>query len=194
MKNGFVYITVPSCVNFSASGFESPKAKFVFITLSDGEKSRKASVGKLKSSKSGAKNRLNSYLELTVGDFVVHDVHGIGVYEGIKTLTVGGITRDYITIKYQGSDALYVPCDQLDKVSKFSGKSEGVRVSKLGSQDWTKTKARVKKAAKDIAKELIALMPKEQDDRGTALLLTMSGKESLKTGLNTKKQKVSLKQ
>ena len=80
-----------------------------------------------------------------------------GIYEGIKTLTVGGITRDYITVKYQGADSLYVPCDQLDKISRFSGKSENVRVSKLGSAEWTKTKARAKKAAKDIAKNLIAL-------------------------------------
>ncbi|MBE6680861.1 MAG: transcription-repair coupling factor [Ruminococcaceae bacterium] len=158
MQKGFVYIT-PFEKAENLRGFDCPKARFVLLCdgQSDEGRSKKASVGKLKTSKSGAKNRLTSYLDLTVGDFVVHDVHGIGIYEGIKTLTVGGITRDYITLKYQGSDSLYVPCDQLDKVSKFSGKSEGVRVSKLGSGDWTKTKARVKKAAKDIAKELISL-------------------------------------
>ena len=158
MQKGFVYIT-PFEKAENLHGFDCPKARYVMLCdgQSDEGRSKKASVGKLKTSKSGAKNRLTSYLDLTVGDFVVHDVHGIGVYEGIKTLTVGGITRDYITLKYQGSDSLYVPCDQLDKISKFSGKSEGVRVSKLGSGDWTKTKARVKKAAKDIAKELISL-------------------------------------
>ncbi len=158
MQKGFVYIT-PFEKAENLHGFDCPKARYVLLCdgQSDEGRSKKASVGKLKTSKSGAKNRLTSYLDLTVGDFVVHDVHGIGVYEGIKTLTVGGITRDYITLKYQGSDSLYVPCDQLDKISKFSGKSEGVRVSKLGSGDWTKTKARVKKAAKDIAKELISL-------------------------------------
>ncbi len=158
MKRGVVYITLYHGAG-TVCGFEFPKARYVFLT-DDGEESRtksKASVGKLKTSKSGDKNRLTSYLDITAGDFVVHDVHGIALYEGIKTLTVGGLTRDYITLKYQGGDSLYVPCDQLDKVSKFSGKSEGVRVSKLGSNDWTKTKARVKKAAKDIAKELIAL-------------------------------------
>ena len=158
LQKGFVYITPfekCSCVH----GFDCPKARFVLFCdgHDDIRGERRAGVGKVKTAKSGAKNRLTSYLDLTVGDFVVHDVHGIGVYEGIKTLTVGGITRDYITIKYLGSDSLYVPCDQLDKVSKFSGKSEGVRVSKLGSGDWTKTKQRVKKAAKDIAKELISL-------------------------------------
>ena len=158
MQKGIVYIT-PCEKAGDIHGFDCPKARFVLFSDGQGNEARgkRASVGKLKTSKSGAKNRLTSYLDLTVGDFVVHDVHGIGIYEGIKTLTVGGITRDYITIKYQGSDSLYVPCDQLDKVSKFSGKSEGVRVSKLGSGDWTKTKARVRKAAKDIAKELISL-------------------------------------
>ncbi|MBQ7399755.1 MAG: transcription-repair coupling factor [Clostridia bacterium] len=158
MQKGFVYIT-PDEKCASVHGFDCPKARFVIICDGMGEEKagKRASVGKLKTSKSGAKNRLTSYLDLTVGDFVVHDVHGIAVYEGIKTLTVGGITRDYITLKYQGSDSLYVPCDQLDKVSKFSGRSEGVRVSKLGSSDWTKTKQRVKSAAKDIAKELISL-------------------------------------
>ena len=158
MQKGFVYIT-PDEKCASVHGFDCPKARFVIICDGMGEEKagKRASVGKFKTSKSGAKNRLTSYLDLTVGDFVVHDVHGIAVYEGIKTLTVGGITRDYITLKYQGSDSLYVPCDQLDKVSKFSGRSEGVRVSKLGSSDWTKTKQRVKSAAKDIAKELISL-------------------------------------
>ena len=156
MKCGFVYILYENGQG-QISGFECAKAKFVLVCASTSPENRKASVAKLKTSKSGAKNRISSYLELTAGDFVVHDVHGIGVYEGIKTLTVAGITRDYITLRYQGSDSLYVPCDQLDKISKFSGKSDSVRLSKLGSGDWTKTKARAKKAAKDIAKNLIAL-------------------------------------
>ena len=158
MQTGFVYI-VPDEMCEYITGFDCPKARFCLFSdvHSDLGQTRKAGVGKLTTGKSGAKNRLTSYLELTVGDFVVHDTHGIGVYEGIKTLTVGGITKDYITLKYQGGDSLYVPCDQLDKISKFTGRSEGVRVSKLGSGDWTKTKARVKKAAKDIAKELIVL-------------------------------------
>ncbi len=158
MKQGLVYITV-SHNKGGICGFEFPKARYVLLCdeADDGRSKSKASVGKLKTSKRGDKNRLTSYLDITVGDFVVHDVHGIAVYDGIKTMTVAGLTRDYITLKYQGGDSLYVPCDQLDKVSKFSGKSEGVRISKLGSNDWTKTKQRVKKAAKDIAKELIAL-------------------------------------
>lgn len=156
MKQGSVYI-LPKTGDGTLQGFECAKAKFVLLSSASEPDNRRAAVQKVRTAKSQSKNRITSFLELTPGDFVVHDVHGIGIYEGIKTLTVGGITRDYITLKYQGGDSLYVPCDQLDKIGRFSGKSEGVRISKLGSADWTKTKARAKKAAKDIAKELIAL-------------------------------------
>ena len=156
LKKGHVYI-IPDGNACDLHGFECQKSGFVLLSTGSEPETRRAEVGKVKSSKKDAKNRILSYLELTEGDFVVHDVHGIGVYEGIKTLTVGGITRDYITLKYAGGDSLYVPCDSLDKISKFSGKSEGVRISKLGSAEWNKTKAKAKKAAKDIAKNLIAL-------------------------------------
>lgn len=160
MQNGFVYIT-PSETKGSLCGFDCPAAKYALfcdcqnVNFASQRKITKST--KSKTQKSKASKAISSYLELSVGDFAVHEVHGIGVYEGIKTLTVGGVTRDYITLKYQGGDNLYVPCDQLDKVSKFSGKSESAKVSKLGSSDWNKTKAKVKKAAKNIAKELITL-------------------------------------
>ncbi len=157
MQSGFVYIVPKSDATMKICGFECVKSRFVLLS----DEAENVSSGKLKKSGSVAKrqskNRIQSYLELTVGDIVVHDVHGIGIYDGIKTLTAAGITRDYITIKYAGNDNLYVPCDQLDKVSKFSGKTENVRLSKMGSADWTKTKTRVKKAAKEMAKQLIAL-------------------------------------
>ena len=157
MQSGFVYITPKADPAMKMCGFECSKSRFVLLS----DEAENVSAGKLKKSgtltKRQGKNRIQSYLELTVGDIVVHDVHGIGMYDGIKTLTAAGITRDYITIKYAGNDSLYVPCDQLDKVSKFSGKTDTVRLSKMGSADWTKTKTRVKKAAKEMAKQLIAL-------------------------------------
>ena len=88
---------------------------------------------------------------------MVHEQHGIGQYLGIRTLTVAGVTKDYITVKYAGKDSLYLPCDQLDKLSKYTGKSENVPLSKMGGSEWIKKKSRAKKAAKDMAKELIAL-------------------------------------
>ncbi len=158
MQKGYVYIVPKDEPTHKLCGFECAKANYVL--LCDEKENPKEQTNKINSIKKQNKTnskRVLSYLELTQGDYVVHDVHGIGLYEGIKTLSVAGITRDYITIKYLGNDCLYVPCDQLDKVSKFSGKNQGVRLSKMGSSDWTKTKTRVKQAAKEMAKELITL-------------------------------------
>lgn len=157
MQKGFVYIIPSENPADKLLGFECTKSKFVLF-CDGGESIQSARVSKGKSENvKKKKGAISSYLELNVGDFVVHETHGIGIYEGIKTLCAAGITRDYITIKYAGSDCLYVPCDQLSKVSKFSGKSENVKISRMGSQEWTKTKARVKKAAKEMAKKLITL-------------------------------------
>ncbi len=101
-----------------------------------------------------------SYAELDVGDFVVHETYGIGQYTGIETLTCDGVTRDYIGIRYAGSDKLFLPVEKLDKVSKYIGahSDDGmVKLSKMGSDSWKKSKARAKGAAKDMAKELIKL-------------------------------------
>ncbi len=140
------------------TGFELTKSKFAFLCEDAATQSASArAVKSNEKAKRSAKKKILSYLELTEGDYVVHEQHGVGQYLGIKTLTVAGVTRDYITIKYAGKDSLYVPCDQLDKVSKYSGKSENVVLSKMGGGDWIKKKQRAKKAAKDMAKELIAL-------------------------------------
>lgn len=107
--------------------------------------------------------------DLEVGDYVVHENYGIGLYEGIRTLTVGGVTRDYIDIRYAGTDKLFLPVDQLDLVSKYIGKgddSETVKLSKMGGADWNKTKARAKKATKDMARELITLYAKRKSTQG----------------------------
>ncbi len=101
-----------------------------------------------------------SYAELEVGDYVVHETYGIGQYTGIETLTCDGVTRDYIGIRYAGSDKLFLPTEKLDKVSKYIGAhaDDGtVKLSKMGSDSWKKSKARAKAAVKDMAKDLIKL-------------------------------------
>ncbi len=138
-------------------GFELPKTAFALI--SEGEtgfaknrtRTRRAHSGK----SSGQK--ILSYQDLRVGDYVVHTVHGIARYEGLKTLTVDGLTRDYVMLQYAGSDALYIPIDQMDRISKYAGAAEAVKLSSMSSKDWQKTKAKAKKAAKDMAKQLIQL-------------------------------------
>ena len=113
---------------------------------------------------------VGSIEELQRGDYVVHATHGIGIFEGVQQLTAHGMTRDYIKIAYAGKDALYVPVTSLDMVSKYIGSAEdtAVKLNKLGSSDWSKTRARVKKAVKDMAKQLTALYAKRMQQKGFA--------------------------
>ena len=119
----------------------------------------------------GGGKRLMSYADLSVGDYVVHASYGIGLFEGIQTVTALGVTRDYITIRYAGTDKLFVPCDRLEMIGKYIGdrdKDGKVKLSKMGGGDWQRTKSRAKAAAKDIAKELIALYAERQRKPGFA--------------------------
>ena len=106
-----------------------------------------------------AAERISSYADLSVGDLVVHEVHGIGRFAGIHRMKVDGFEKDYIKICYAGTDTLYVPATQLDMVTKYLGAGEDSRVklSKMGGAEWTKTRSRAKAATKKLAKELIAL-------------------------------------
>ncbi len=117
-----------------------------------------------------AGKEIGSIEEINKGDLVVHAMHGIGVFDGINRITQSGITKDYIKIKYYGSDVLYVPVTQLDLVSKYIGVSDGesVKLNKLGSESWQKTRARVRAAVKDMAKQLLALYAKRQSVKGYA--------------------------
>lgn len=93
------------------------------------------------------------------GDYVVHSSHGIGVFEGIHKLDLHGVIKDYIKVRYAKNDTLYVPVTQLDLVSKYIGPREDstVKLNRLGGTEWQKAKTRVRKAVRDMAKELIAL-------------------------------------
>ena len=141
------------------AGFEYPAAKLAVITWGRGASySGRKSGKKIKARyKKGAD--IQSLSELSTGDYVVHITHGIGLFGGIVKLNTEGVNRDYIKITYAKSDVLYVPVTQLDMVSKYIGAKEesGVRLSSLGGTDWARQKSRVRKAVKDIAKELIKL-------------------------------------
>src|SRR5699024_8371733 len=102
--------------------------------------------------------------DLNVGDYVVHVSHGIGIFEGIVKREIHGVVKDYIKIRYAGTDMLFVPVTQMDLVTKYiGGKEEGiVKLNKLNSAEWAKTRARVKKAVKDMADELIKLYAKRE--------------------------------
>lgn len=120
-----------------------------------------------------AKNRIHSLEELHRGDYIVHNVHGIGVFEGIHKLDVSGVTKDYIKIRYLKDDILYVPVTQLDLVSKYIAPGEdsgakSVKLNRLGGTDWAKTRSRVRAAVQDMAKELTALYAKRMSTPGYA--------------------------
>ena len=110
------------------------------------------------------RRRIESCADLSVGDYVVHENHGIGRFAGIVKMQVDGLTKDYVKICYAGTDALYVPATQLDLVSKYTGGGEErpVKLSKMGGAEWARTRSRAKSAAKDMAKKLIALYAERQ--------------------------------
>lgn len=107
--------------------------------------------------------------KLSIGDYVVHNVHGIGIYNGIKTLTLNGITKDYLEVLYQGTDKMYIPVEKIDLLAKYSGK-EGVapKVNRLGGNEWSKTKARVKSKVNDMADRLLKLYAEREAKKGFA--------------------------
>ena len=110
---------------------------------------------------------IQSFVELKPGSFVVHENHGIGQYEGIESLVVDGITRDYLKIGYASSDHLYVPTDQMDLIQKYIGNEDRPpRMNRLGGADWLKTKTRVKKAIEDMADDLLELQAKRNRQKG----------------------------
>ena len=151
-----------------SGGFEYPELKLAVLT--EGEKA----AGKKPRRPKDATNRqkLKSYADLTPGDLVVHEHHGVGRYVGMVKMPVDGIEKDYVKIAYAGTDVLYVPATQLDLVSKYIGGGEGAneakKLNRLGGQEWEKAKKKAKKAARDLAKGLIQLYAQRQRQPGYA--------------------------
>ena len=162
IKKGALFV-MPGALS---AGFEYPTEKFFLITY--GQTAYRPEKKRKKKQKNG--QEIYSLSELSIGDYVVHNVHGIGVFGGIRKIDTHGITKDYIKIDYAKADVLYVPVTQLDMVAKYIGprESSSVKLSRLGSQDWQKAKARVKTSVKDIAKELIALYSTRMKAKGFA--------------------------
>ncbi|MDD7185089.1 MAG: transcription-repair coupling factor [Oscillospiraceae bacterium] len=161
VKKGSVYIT-PKCFS---SGFEYPENKTVLITQSKSLDSSKKKRKKAKNSES-----VRSLADIAEGDLIVHSDYGIGRFIGIKKLEFEDVTKDYITIQYAGTDKLYVPVTQLDMVSKYIGPRDdsGVKLNKLSSTEWQKTRNKVKKSVRDMADELVKLYAKREQTTGFA--------------------------
>ena len=146
-------------------GFEYPLIKLVIISESDIFGAERKKKKKKKFSNEG--KNIQRFTELTPGDYIVHENHGLGVYKGIEKIEVDKITKDYIKIEYGDGGVLYVLATGLDVFQKYSG-AEGrkPKLNKLNSVEWKNTKARVKGAVREIAKELVELYARRQEKQG----------------------------
>jgi transcription-repair coupling factor (superfamily II helicase) len=142
-----------------SAGAEYPLLKCTVITFGTKAAARNK---KRESGGAAAKNAFRSVVELKAGEYVVHKAHGVGIFEGITRMNAGGAEKDYIQIRYNKGDMLYLPVTQLDQVTKYIGpKNDGaVKLNRLGGKEWQKTRARVDSAVRDLAKELTELYAK----------------------------------
>ena len=146
------------------NGFELPGAQLVVVTEKDILGRQKKKLRRVSKDE-----RLTHFREINVGDYVVHNQHGIGKYLGVQTVEIEGLRRDYLHIQYGGEDSLFVPTDQVSMLQKYIG-SEGEvpRLHRMGSTTWAKTKTKAKKSAEDIAQELIKLYATRKHTTGFA--------------------------
>lgn len=157
LKEGHIVI-LPGILN---SGFDFPSIKYAVIS------DREAFGSKRKSAEKKKGKAINVFTDLKVGDFVVHENHGIGQYIGIEKLKIENMTRDYLHIKYSGNDKLYIPTDQLDLIQKYIGaEDKGPKLNKLGGAEWVKVKAKARKAIETMAVDLLKLYAERQQAVG----------------------------
>lgn len=146
-------------------GFELAREKIVFINESEIFKPEK----KKRRKKNPNAKKIDRFTDLKVGDYVVHDVHGIGVYKGIEQLEIDGVTKDLMKIEYAGDASLYLPVEQMDAIQVYIGTGEAApKVSKLGGTEWKKAKKKAYKAVEDMADELVKLYAKRREAKGYA--------------------------
>ena len=144
-------------------GYEYPMLKFMVISESDifGQKKKK------KKRKAYEGQKIQNFSELKAGDYVVHENHGLGIYQGIEKIEVDKVAKDYMKISYAGGGNLYIPATQLDLIQKYaSADAKKPKLNRLGGQEWHKTKTRVRGAVKEIAKDLVELYAARQQQEG----------------------------
>ncbi len=160
IAGGIVYVRTGSL----SAGFDYPDIKCAAITQ------MKSMTAKRKKPKHKAGEEIKSLSDIHSGDLVVHSMYGIGRFQGIRNLETNGVKKDYITISYAGTDVLYVPVTQLDLVSKYIGPGDDgiVKLNKLNSTEWTRTRSKVRASVKDMAEELTKLYAQRQAAKGYA--------------------------
>ncbi|MBQ0102122.1 MAG: hypothetical protein KBT31_04950, partial [Firmicutes bacterium] len=155
IKEGAVNITFGTFL----PGFELPSLHFSALStcsVSDGYSRKTTIQRKKRAERKSAEEKILSYADLSVGDFIVHEKYGIGIYEGIESKMIDGVKSDFVKLRYLGTDRLFIPCHQLDSISKYIGPGVddgSVKLSKIGGPEWGRTKDRVKKAAREMAEE-----------------------------------------
>ena len=150
-------------------GMEYPNSKLAILT--EGQLIAKGEVKRKPKKQVTNRQKLNSFTDLSPGDLVVHENYGIGRYVAMEQIKIDGAIKDYVKIAYQGSDTLFVPATQLDMVSKYiggGGEDANIRLNKIGTDAWQKTKQKARKAAKDMAGELIQLYAARKRQEGFA--------------------------
>ncbi len=146
-----------------AEGYEYPMLKFMVISETDifGKTKKK------KKRKTYEGQKILNFAELKAGDYVVHENHGLGIYQGIEKIEVDKVAKDYMKISYAGGGNLYIPATQLDLIQKYaSADAKKPKLNRLGGQEWNKTKTRVRGAVKEIAKDLVELYAARQEKEG----------------------------
>ena len=148
-------------------GFEYPMLKFVVISESDifGKQNRKKKKKKVYEGQ-----KIRDFSDLKIGDYVVHENHGLGIYKGIEKVEVDKVVKDYIKIEYRDGGNLYILATGLDVIQKYASADAAKRpkLNKLGTQEWTKTKSKVKSAVNEVAKDLVELYAVRQEKQGFA--------------------------
>ncbi len=154
---------IMTAYGYIAEGYEYPLLKYTVIAETD----IFGKVKKKKKHKSYEGRKIQSFTELKPGDYVVHENHGLGIYQGIEKIEVDKISKDYMKISYAKGGNLYIPATQLDLIQKYAGSdAKKPKLNTLGTQEWNKTKTRVRGAVKEIAKDLVELYAARQDQDG----------------------------
>ncbi len=160
---------IPDKVNIIKKTIDKGFVYLDYVILSDQDLFISSVSRKKYKTKFKYASKIKDLNKLQVGDYVVHHVHGIGIYNGIKTLNRGLLVKDYLEVLYAGKDKLYIPVEKIDLISKYSGNEGAVpKINKLGGTDWNKVKARVRNKVRDIADKLIKLYAEREIKKGYA--------------------------
>ncbi|MCI5943854.1 MAG: transcription-repair coupling factor [Eubacterium sp.] len=149
------------------SGFEYPALKYVILTEKDIFKERNQKKGKKKTAHPGQK--LRSLADISIGDYVVHEKYGLGIYRGMEKIETDGVAKDYINIEYKDASNLFIPASQLELIQKYAGVgAKKPKLNRLGGNEWEKTKSRVRSHVQIAAKDLVSLYAERQAREGYA--------------------------